>query len=230
MAARGRSEPLRRRLRQRFRTHKYHIALEGIDGSGKTTAFQTVGEQLRMAGFDVSTVSYTSKAGVLGPLLRWLYHTDQSERATVLLIRRFRSVQAIMYATNAKLNYLGRKRGPELLFSDRSVLTSYASHWGLLPKWYLEMIEPWYAPDVVIYFSLPPQVASARVQAREPGGYEEDLEALKLFERRYEQVRASLPRRLRRTRIVTIDARQDKPAVAREVLQIILGELSAHDG
>jgi thymidylate kinase len=210
------------------RGHGLHLAIEGIDGTGKSTALTNVEELLKDSGLSVSKVRYTSKSGVMGQIIGAVYQQENSNRV-LGKIAGFRPLQAAMYAINGRINLLRRQRGADVLLVDRSVLSGYASHVGRVPGWLISATESLHAPDVIAYLQLPLDEASRRIGVREDGsvGYEEDAESLQKFSDDYETVIAKPPRRLRRTTIERIDANRSEAEVARSIAEVALRSLSA---
>ncbi|WP_166354241.1 dTMP kinase [Phytoactinopolyspora limicola] len=198
-----------------------HIALEGIDGSGKSTLVPLVAAALRATGQTVTTVNYTAPAGLSGVVIRRLYQPEHAPSWWSALLRRWRPLQTIVFAVNARANLLGRNRRADILLSDRSVLTGYASHIGRVPEWFLDLVEPRHAPDLVILLDVPVAEAIRRVETRGDVGPEENRAALTAFLRRYEYVLANPPRRLDRTVVRRIDAAAPPSVVAERIYDAI---------
>jgi thymidylate kinase len=206
-----------------------HLAVEGIDGTGKTTAIGNTVALLEEKGFSVSTVRYTARSGLMGKLITSMYHQEHSSKV-MQAITSYRPLQAALYATNGRINLLKRQRGGDILVADRSVLCGWASHVGRVPEWLLVMSESTMAPDVVVYLDLPINEAAGRIAIRENGspGYEEDIESLRKFRDDYETVIATPPRRLKNTVIERIDASRDRAEIARLIAELALRYLSSN--
>lgn len=201
---------------RRLRGHALHVALEGIDGTGKSTALHAVADALREVGVTVSEVRYTAKAGPPGRLITWLYHSRPPGRV-VAWLRRYRALQVIVYGANGRVNLLRRTRGTQILLSDRSVLSGYA-HAGHVPRWLVTWTTPLHAPDLIIFLDLDPVEASRRLHDRGESDHEEDVASLHAFRARYEQLVVSPPRRLRRAQICVIDASNNRDILVKLIL------------
>lgn len=205
---------------------QFHLALEGIDGTGKSTALNNVSEIIQDYGLSVDTVRYTDKSGMIGRLITSIYKKEQNNKLLNKLAD-YRPLQAALYATNGRVN-LGRHNNADILLADRSIMSGFASHLGRVPTWWLSMVESTNAPDVIAYLELPLEEASRRINFREagPAGYEEDNESLRKFCEDYELVIANKPERLKDTVIERVDANRSEEEVAHSIADIALRHLS----
>jgi dTMP kinase len=204
-----------------------HVALEGIDGSGKSTLIDRVAAVMAAGPVTVEVVRYTQKTGWLGRLMRSLYGAPHVPWP-VRVIRRQRFIQATLYAMNGRKNLRKSLGGADLVLGDRSVVCSYASHWGLLPTWFLDLIESRNVPNVVVLLDLEPAVAHQRLVLRGGAGYEEDLSALQLFRRQYQELVESPPPRLRGVAVRRCAADRPVDEVTADVVRVIHDELNRH--
>ena len=214
-------------LRTEQNHHQFHLAIEGIDGTGKSSAINNVEQILANSGLSVAVVRYTNKEGRLGRLIRSVYHQEQNSRI-MSAVTSYRPLQAAMYATNGRLNLFSAPKDTDVLLADRSVMSGYASHIGRVPTWFLSTIESLKVPDVVAYLDLPIDEATKRVGIREHGsvGFEEDETSMQRFQDDYEAVMANMPRRLRNTEIERVDARANQQELAHTIAGIVFRHLS----
>lgn len=204
-------------------SHKLHLAIEGIDGAGKSTALDNTKLILEEAGVTVSTVHYTQKSGFIGKAITEIYCPDIKNNY-IKQVRDYRPLQATLYGTNGRLNLYRRQRGTDVLLTDRSILSGYASHNGRIPTWLIAAIESTQSPDIIAYLDLPIEEASKRINTREEGvtGYEESIDELKMFRDDYETLLQNRPHRLKHTAIERVDALQDPMVIARSIARIAL--------
>lgn len=207
--------------------HRLHLAIEGIDGTGKSTALSNVAELLEEEGHTVSIVRYTGRIGMMGNVISSIYHREHSSKL-INTVASYRPLQAVLYATNGRINLAKHQRGSEVLLADRSVLSGYASHVGRVPNWLIDAAESTMVPDVIAYLELPLSDAAKRIGIREDGsaGFEEDTESLQKFSDDYERVIANPPPRLKSTIIERIDASRNELDVAQSIAEIALKHLS----
>ena len=205
-----------------------HVALEGIDGCGKSTTVERVAGRLAELNCRCSVVRYTDKTIGIGRLIRTLYDTS-ADRVYPLrrLLWRLRALQAVLYATNGRMNLRRANWRSDVVLADRSVVCSYASHLGLVPEWILNLVESRRLPDVAVFLDVVPEEAFRRLCNRGVPGYEEDLDSLRLFRAQYEEVMANPPQRLLGVRFVRCSAEAPPAQVAEAVVRLIQTELGS---
>jgi dTMP kinase len=200
-----------------------YIAFEGIDGSGKSTQYEAEVDRLKgLFGEDaVKEYLYSSKDNPIGRFIKRAYSQGSSHPLSFLT--RNRSVQEALYAFNARHNL--RKAGVaegDLVVSDRSIVTAYASHVDRVPDWVLNLLEPRFSPDLAIFIDIPPEVGFSRIADRETLLKEEELEALQEFYEGYKKVfEGRMPPSLRNTQIEVIDGTRPIEAVTSDVIAVV---------
>ena len=198
-----------------------HVALEGIDGCGKSTVLHALKDRFSSSTYSWSTAKYTDKSRGIGRLVSTLYGTPKLTPSALLILRSQRWIQALLYGLNGRRNLRRARKDVDILLADRSIVCSYASHWGLLPVWYLDVIESSRAPDLVVLLDIEPQEAEQRLRHRGDQGYEEDLDSLKLFQCQYENLMAHPPKRLNSVTFMRCAAAGSADDVADKVFNII---------
>lgn len=193
------------------------ITLEGVDGAGKSTHLEWLGEQFRAQG---RTVRITREPGgtPLGERLRDLLLNSPMHAETEALL---------MFA--ARREHLARVIEPalaagEVVISDRFTDASYAYQCGGrgLAESRLELLETWVQgdlqPDLTLLFDVASEVAEARRSAvREPDRFEQECADF------HARVRQAYLRRAGRypQRIKVIDANQPVESVRRQLLTLL---------
>lgn len=202
------------------------MAIEGIDGTGKSTALNNVQSMLIEQGLNVTTVRYTNKSGFMGQVVNMFYGKGD-KHPLIDKVGGFRPFQAGLYATNGRVNLLNREHGADVLLADRSVVAGFASHIGRVPMWWVSAVESRCVPDVVAYLELPLGQATDRLRVREGTelGHEEDMESQIQFRDDYEKVFANPPVRLKDTTIERIDASQSELVVAQSIANLVFTRL-----
>ena len=197
-----------------------HIAFEGIDGAGKSTQVGVQYSRLQNAQISASIYRYSEKNNFWGRIIRRVYSLDQQDN---LHFFKPRIIQETLYALSARANLRScRRDNSELLLSDRSIVTAYASHLNKVPEWFISLIEPQTTPDLVIYLDVPPEVGLRRINDRHKKFKDENLESLTEFRDLYMQVMSEkIPKKLKDTEFVIIDATKSLEEVTSEATEVI---------
>ena len=198
-----------------------HIAFEGIDGAGKSTQVDIQYSRLQDMQIPTSVYRYSEKNNVWGRIIRDVYSIHQ--QSNLHLLFKPRIIQEMLYALSARANLKSCKRNnTELLLSDRSIVTAYASHMNDVPEWFISLIEPPTTPDLVIYLDVPPEVGLRRINDRYNKFKDEDLESLIEFKDLYMHIMSEKrPKRLKNTEFIMIDATRSLEEVTSEATEVI---------
>lgn len=187
------------------------VAVEGIDGAGKSSLLSSLAGELRRRGWKVGRWSEPSD-GVLGRAARKASGRDPAQAAFLFTLDRG--------AERAKLQEL---RGTsDLVLSDRSYFSTLAyqgSALGAEERRALERLQKAFAepPDRVLWLDLPPEIALERVDRRGSGRSSLEKEAVL---RRTAKAYAAYARKERR-RFVRLDARKDPGEVLRAAMRAL---------
>ncbi len=200
-----------------------HIAFEGIDGAGKSTQVDIQYSRLQDMQIPTSVYRYSEKNNIWGEIIRRAYSLDQHSKLHFLF--KLRIVQETLYALSARANLRScRRDNNELLLSDRSIVTAYASHLNDVPEWFISLMEPPTTPDLVVYLDIPPEVGLRRINDRYKKFKDEDLGSLVEFRTLYMHVMSEeRPKRLKNTEFVMIDATKSLEEVTSEATEVIDG-------
>jgi dTMP kinase len=147
---------LPQRLQEKIRG--FYIAIEGVDGSGKTYHSQKVFEKLKQEGYDVILVKEPYINAVKDFIHRSQEEIDADAEAYIFAADR------IILQKNVILPALERNA---IVISDRSVYSSLAFQVarGLPELFIISLNRSIKFPDKVILLDLPPEVALSRIKA-----------------------------------------------------------------
>lgn len=199
----GPTYPARVRLRGAL------IAVEGIDGSGKSTQVRLLQEWLQAAGRAVHLTAWNSSPLVHGALRR-------AKRARALTPETFCLLHAADLADRVERDVVPRLRAGQIVLADRWVCTALTrdAARGLEERWLRGVYAFAPRPRMTVYYRLPVDVAASRIQASrsELKYYEAGLdlglaaEAGSSFCLFQERVVARYEALVRRERLVVMDA------------------------
>lgn len=193
------------------------ISFEGIDGAGKSTHIEALGERLRQRGADVVHTREPGGTELAESLRELILHRGMDSLTEALLVfagRRDHLQRVIEPAlaagktvlcdrfTDASFAYQGGGRGMDL-----AVL-------GTLEHW----VQGTRQPDLTLWFDLDPAIAAQRrAAAREADRFEQqDLEFFTRVRAGYAARAASAPQRFAR-----IDAGLSVPEVAAQIHELL---------
>lgn len=150
------------------------IAIEGIDGSGKSTLVSSL-RQDQYGQWRCSALFYTElKSSIPGRLISRLYYPSKQTRA-FQLFDAITPLKALLFGLNGRLILSPAKGASRSRFflSDRSPLTLYAMFGNCLGSkkishLYLDVIAGPVVPDLVILLDLEPLAALARLRRPAP--------------------------------------------------------------
>lgn len=195
------------------------ITLEGVDGAGKSSHLDWLGEWFRQRGHRVR-MSREPGGTPVGELLREIVlhqamHAD-TEALIMFAARREHLAQVIRPALAAG----------EVIISDRFTDASFAYQCGGrgLAEARLEVLEDWVQeglqPHLTLLFDLAPEVAAQRLSnTREPDRFEQErLDFHARVRSAYLRRAQAHPRRIR-----IIDAGRSLEAVRRQLQEVLTG-------
>ncbi len=163
------------------------IALEGIDGSGKSTQVKMLAETLSNNGHKVYTTFEPTKSD-MGVMIRNIFsgktEADQGTIAALFLADRFNHI------LNKTDGLLKKIEEGYTVITDRYYFSSYAYHSVHMPmNWVIDMNKPCaelLRPDITVYIDILPEVSMNRIiQNRENTELYETLENLTAVRNKY---------------------------------------------
>jgi dTMP kinase len=192
------------------------IAVEGIDGVGKSTVIARASEELRERGYRLHVTSEPS-GSMIGSLIRELLRGDQEVPHP--------GIYALLFVADRMYHYYGEV-GPMLnagyiVISERYMESTlaYQGAMGLPMDWLLELHRLLPRPHATIVLDAPVEVAMARLRNRTRLERFEDAQFLN-------RAREILLGRAREMSYPIIDASKDVETVAMELVKHVLALLT----
>lgn len=139
------------------------IAVEGVDGSGKSTQVHLLNEWLKGLGCRVYFSTWNSS-----DLVRTA--TKRGKKDKLLTPTTFSLIHATDFADRYERQILPRLQAGQIVLCDRYVYTAFARDGvrGCDPKWLRTLYAFARKPDVTLHFSVPLQVSLDRILSGRP--------------------------------------------------------------
>ncbi|ADB57416.1 dTMP kinase [Archaeoglobus profundus] len=187
------------------------IAVEGIDGSGKTTIVRFLVEELKKRGYDVVAFKEPTDSEYGKKIRQILKERKISPEEELKLFIKDREF-------NVRNNILPALKSGKVVIMDRYYYSTiaYQGALGLDIGKIKTLNEQFPKPDLVIILDVSPETALKRIKAKRKPDRFEDLEYL----RKVRNIFLSL-----KNNIVVIDAERDIEEVKRDVLKVVLEHL-----
>ncbi len=183
------------------------IAIEGIDGAGKTTVARYLFEELRRRGYDVVLLKEPTESEY-GRKVRELLRSGKSNPHLELeLFLKDRE-------WNVRNNVLPALESGKIVIMDRYYYSTvaYQGASGIDIEYIRRLNERFPKPDLVIILDVRPEVALKRIEDRR----RERFERLD-FLRRVREIFLSI-----KNNVVVVDAERDLETVKSDVLNVVL--------
>jgi dTMP kinase len=134
------------------------IAVEGIDGSGKSTQLLLLERWLRARGYPVRFTEWNSSRLVRQSLRR-------GKRKNLLTPTTFSLLHAVDFADRLTYNILPPLKAGMIVLSDRYAYTAFARDVarGVHPEWVRKVYSFALRPDLTLYFRVPITVSLERL-------------------------------------------------------------------
>lgn len=204
------------------------ITLEGIDGSGKTTALEIICSRLAKSVPERS-FKFTSEPtkGEAGKILRARLSSSGQESDDILKTRKMEELFLFLadHSDHLASMIVPSLNDGAIVISDRytdsTAAYQGATLGGIVPdpvKWIRDLFSPWdIVPNRTILFAVDPYIAMERIRPRENKEKFERLEFLKDVDANFRRIAA-----LNKRRFVIIDASKDIEEVAYAAFSAIL--------
>ncbi|MDG6915012.1 MAG: thymidylate kinase, partial [Nitrososphaerota archaeon] len=139
------------------------IAVEGVDGSGKSTQLHLLEQWLRHQSLKVFKTEWNSSETVKEI-------TSRGKKKGLLTPTTFSLLHATDFADRYERNILPLLEAGYFVLADRYVFTAYARDIvrGCHPEWVRKIYSYAAKPDLTLYFRVPVDVAVSRILAGRP--------------------------------------------------------------
>ena len=139
------------------------IAVEGLDGSGKSTQVYLLKRWLELSGYKVFFTEWNSSSIVREA-------TRKGKRRNLLTPTTFSLIHCTDFADRYERNILPMLKAGFIVLADRYKFTALARDTvrGCPPEWVEQLYSFAFEPDITFYFSLPLRTALDRILSGRP--------------------------------------------------------------
>jgi len=139
------------------------IAVEGVDGSGKSTQIYLVKRWLELEGYRVFFTQWNSSVLVKKS-------TSKGKRSQLLTPTTFSLIHATDFADRYERQILPLLRAGYIVLSDRYIYTAFARDAvrGVDPEWVRQLYSFAVHPDLTFYFDVPLETSLQRILEGRP--------------------------------------------------------------
>ena len=200
------------------------IAVEGLDGSGKSTQVYLLKRWLELSSYKVFFTEWNSSDIVRSA-------TRRGKKQNLLTPTTFSLIHCTDFADRYERNILPMLKAGFIVLADRYKFTALARDAvrGCPQEWVEQLYSFAFQPDITFYFSLPLSTALDRILVGRPalkyheagmdlGLSPDPVESFKIFQGRIHKAYEALARRHRFTRI---DSDRPVEAIQEEVRAIL---------
>lgn len=156
-----------------------HVAVEGVDGSGKSSVVRAIENRWNSSGVCVARVEYLGRRDhMLGQFLQHAFHAEPHPRRARVL-NGLPPVKMMLYAWNAAKNWRdatchdknARPTDRLLAIGDRSIVSLMVNFEGAFgSRFATELAARWLnavtLPSDILYLDIPSAVAQERLRSR----------------------------------------------------------------
>lgn len=197
------------------------IALEGIDGSGKSTQAKKISEYLIDQGHKVYT-TFEPTDSAIGKMIRDIFsHRMEGDQRVIAALF---AADRLDHLLNSKNGILSKLRDGYIVITDRYYLSSYAYHsvHDIDLEWVIQanaLSAELLRPDVNIYIDISPELSLQRLKAgRTHVEMYETMENLTKVHRQYQVV---FDRVKNEENIIQIDGNRSSNEVAEDIIEVV---------
>jgi dTMP kinase len=207
------------------------IAVEGLDGSGKSTQIYLLKRWLEISGIKVFFTEWNSSVIVKKA-------TRKGKKRLLLTPTTFSLIHATDFADRYERQILPMMRAGYIVLADRYIFTAFARDGvrGCDPGWVRRLYSFAVKPDIAFYFRLPCEAAAARILAGRPklkyfeagmdlGLSPDPVESFRQFQAR---VKDEYERMADEYGFVTVDASAPIEAQQEEVRRLVTEGIDLH--
>ena len=200
------------------------IAVEGLDGSGKSTQVYLLKRWLELSGYKVFFTEWNSSGIVRSA-------TRRGKKQNLLTPTTFSLIHCTDFADRYERNILPMLKAGFIVLADRYKFTALARDTvrGCPQAWVEQLYSFAFQPDITFYFSLPLRTALNRILVVRPalkyheagmdlGLSPDPVKSFKIFQGRIHKAYETLARRHRFTRI---DSDRPVEAIQEEIRAIL---------
>jgi dTMP kinase len=200
------------------------IAVEGLDGSGKSTQLYLVKRWLETEGYRVFFTEWNSSALVKQA-------TSKGKRDQLLTPTTFSLIHATDFADRYERQILPLLRAGYIVLADRYIFTAFARDTvrGLEPDWLEKLYSFAVHPDITFYFRVPLEISLQRILEGRPqlkfheagldmGWSADPYQSFRIFQGK---IHDAYERMLQRFDFTVIDASREIHEQQRDVREII---------
>ncbi|HEY7586771.1 MAG TPA: dTMP kinase [Candidatus Deferrimicrobiaceae bacterium] len=208
------------------------IAVEGLDGSGKSTQVYLIKRWLELEGYKVFYTEWNSSTIVRDA-------TRKGKKRNLLTPTTFSLIHCTDFADRYERNILPMLKAGFIVLADRYKFTAFArdSVRGCPERWIESLYSFAVQPDITFYFRLPLAVALGRILAGRPElKYHEAGMDLNLSQDIFESFRIfqgsihkAYERLSRKYRFTMIDSNRPVEVIQEEVRRIIRARIDMAD-
>ena len=198
------------------------IALEGIDGSGKSTQVKLLAQKMTNAGHKVYT-TFEPTDGMIGSVLRKIL--KGTIKADHRVIAGLFLADRLDHLLNEETGIVKKMQEGYTVITDRYYFSSYAYHGTHMDMdWVIEankMCAQILKPDINIFIDVPPEISMQRINAgRDSTELFETLESLKNVRKKYFEAFEKLKHI---DRIFITDGNRSSESIAKDIQSAVLG-------